>query len=174
MVGLVLKVNPQLHCCYQNQSIKHTHRKILSKIFLIFRKKRKHAKAFTSKNGHITKKSPWLQCFIYDNICNTIIKSPGQIRSKPGVTVPRCTSHCFASIKKTVFEHASEHQRNETSQFCEYTASTQLRTSYKNRKPNGLVKKDSMRKKLSKNTSDRCCKTNKAGIQNQLFAEEEF
>ena len=86
----------------------------------------------------------------YDNICNTIIKSPGQIRSKPGVTVPRCTSHCLASIEKTVFEHASEHQRNETSQFCEYTASTQLRTSYKNRKPNGLVKKDSMRKKLSK------------------------
>ena len=28
MVGLVLKVNPQLHCCYQTQSIKHTHRKI--------------------------------------------------------------------------------------------------------------------------------------------------
>ena len=27
-VGLVLKVNPQLHCCYQTQSIKHTHRKI--------------------------------------------------------------------------------------------------------------------------------------------------
>ena len=25
-----------------------------------------------------------------------------------------------------------------------------------------------------KNTSDRCCRTNKAGIQNQLFAEEEF
>ena len=109
-VGLVLKVNPQLHCCYQTQSIKHTHRKILSKMFLVFRKKRKHAKASTSKNGHITKKSPWLQCFIYDNICNTIIKSPGQIRC--------CTSHCLASIKKTVFEHASEHQRNETSQFC--------------------------------------------------------
>ena len=56
MVGLVLKVNPQLHCCYQTQSIKHTHRKILWKMFLIFRKKRKHAKAFISKNGHITKK----------------------------------------------------------------------------------------------------------------------
>ena len=95
-----MKVNPQLHCCYQNQSIKHTHRKILSKIFLLFRKKRKYAKAFTSKNGHITKKSPWLQCIIYDNICNNIIKSPGQIRSKPGVTVPRCTSHCLASIKQ--------------------------------------------------------------------------
>ena len=27
-VGLVLKVNPQLHCCYQTQSIKHTHQKI--------------------------------------------------------------------------------------------------------------------------------------------------
>ena len=48
----------------------------------------------------ILPKSPWLQCFIYDNICNTIIKSPGQIRSKPGVTVPRCTSHCLASIKQ--------------------------------------------------------------------------
>ena len=68
--------------------------------------------------------------------------SPGQIRSKPGVTVPRCTSHCLASIKNTVFEHASEHQRNETSQFCEHTASTQLRTLYKNRKPNRLVKKE--------------------------------
>ena len=56
MVGLVLKVNPQLYCCYQPQSIKHTHRKIVSKMFLLFRKKRKHAKAFTSKNGHITKK----------------------------------------------------------------------------------------------------------------------
>ena len=33
--------------------------------------------------------------------------------------------------------------------FCKYTASTQLRTSYKNRKPIGLVKKDLMRKKLS-------------------------
>ena len=33
---------------------------------------------------------------------------------------------------------------------CKYTASTQLRTSYKNRKPIGLVKKDLMRKKLSK------------------------
>ena len=29
---------------------------IVSKMFLLFRKKRKHAKAFTSKNGHITKK----------------------------------------------------------------------------------------------------------------------
>ena len=36
------------------------------------------------------------------------------------------------------------------------------------------LKKNSMRKKLSTNTSDRCCRTNKAGIQNQLFAEEEF
>ena len=43
-------------------------------------------------------------------------------------TVPRCTSHCFAFPK-----HASGHQRNKTSQFCEYTTSTQLRTSYKNR-----------------------------------------
>ena len=99
MVGLVLKVNPQSHCCYQTQSIKHTHRKIFSKMFLVFRKKRKHAKAFTSKNGYTTKRSK-LQCFIYDNICNNIIKSSGQIRSKPGVTVPRCTSHCFAFIKK--------------------------------------------------------------------------
>ena len=41
-----------------------------------------------------------------------------------------------------VFEHASEHQRNEMSQFCEHTASTQLRTFYKNRKPNRLVKKE--------------------------------
>ena len=73
-----------------------------------------------------------------------------------------------------VFEHASEHQRNKTSQFCKHTASTQLRTLYKNWKPNRLVKKNSMRKKLSKNTSDRCCRTNKAGIQNKLFAEEEF
>ena len=97
-VGIVLKVNPQSHCCYQNQSIKHNHRKILSKIFLVFRKKRKHAKAFTSKNGHITKSLATV--FYYDNICNTIIKSPGQIRSKPGVTVPRCTSHCLASIKQ--------------------------------------------------------------------------
>jgi len=73
-----------------------------------------------------------------------------------------------------VFEHASEHQRNETSQFCEYTASTQLRTFYKNRKPNGLVKKEFDEEETVKNTSDRCCRTNKAGIQNQLFAEEEF
>ena len=29
---------------------------IVSKMFLLFRKKRKHAKAFISKNGHITKK----------------------------------------------------------------------------------------------------------------------
>ena len=36
----------------------------------------------------------------YDNICNIIVKSPGQIHSKPGVTVPRCTSHCLASIKQ--------------------------------------------------------------------------
>jgi len=28
-VGIVLKVNPQSHCCYQTQSIKHTLRKIL-------------------------------------------------------------------------------------------------------------------------------------------------
>ena len=56
MVRLELKVNPQLHCCYQPQSIKHTHRKILSKMFLVFRKKRKHAEAFISKNSHITKK----------------------------------------------------------------------------------------------------------------------
>ena len=27
-VGIVLKVNPQSHCCYQTQSIKHTLRKI--------------------------------------------------------------------------------------------------------------------------------------------------
>ena len=32
-----------------------------------------------------------------------------------------------------VLKHASEHQRNETSHFCEYTASTQLRTSYKSK-----------------------------------------
>ena len=88
-------------------------------------------------------------------------------------TVPRCTSHCFAFLKN-VSEHASGHQRNKMSQFREYTTSTQLRTSYKDRKPIGLVKKDLIRKKLSKNTSDRCCRTNKAGIQNQLFAEEEF
>jgi len=139
-VGLVLKVNPQLHCCYQNQSIKHTHRKILSKIFLLFRKKRKYAKAFIPKNGLI--KKTLATVVYYDNICNIIVKSPGQIHSKPGVTVPRCTSHCLASIKTNVFEHASEHQRNETSQFCEHTASTQLRTLYKNRKPNRLVKKE--------------------------------
>ena len=38
-------------------------------------------------------------------------KSPGEIRLKPGVTVPRCTSHCFAFLKN-VSEHASGHQRN--------------------------------------------------------------
>jgi hypothetical protein len=101
-------------------------------------------------------------------------KSPGQIRSKPGVTVPRCTSHCLASIKTNVFEHASEHQRNETSQFCEHTASTQLRTFYKTENQMDWLKKEFDEEELSKNTSDRCCRTNKAGIRNQLFAEEEF
>ena len=68
-VGIVLKVNPQSHCCYQTQSIKHTHRKIsqYQRYFYLFRRKKRHAhafttqkrkyaKAFTSKNGHITKK----------------------------------------------------------------------------------------------------------------------
>ena len=68
-VGIVLKVNPQSHCCYQTQSIKHTLRKniTVSKIFLFIQKKRnahafttqkrKYAKALTSKNGCIAKKS---------------------------------------------------------------------------------------------------------------------
>jgi len=86
----------------------------------------------------------------HDNICNTIIKSPGQIRSKPGVTVPRCTSHCLASIKTNVFEHASEHQRNETSQFCEHTASTQLRIFYKTENQMDWLKKNLMRKNCQK------------------------
>ena len=66
-VGIVLKVNPQSHCCYQTQSIKHTHRKIsqYQRYFYLFRKKEmrmhlllkseKYAKAFTSKNGCIAK-----------------------------------------------------------------------------------------------------------------------
>ena len=69
-VGIVLKVNPQSHCCYQTQSIKHTLRKIsqYQRYFYLFRKKkrnanafttqkRKYAKAFISKNGCIAKKS---------------------------------------------------------------------------------------------------------------------
>ena len=31
MVGIVLKVNPQVHCCIQTQSIKHSHQKIFFK-----------------------------------------------------------------------------------------------------------------------------------------------
>ena len=40
-VGIVLKVNPQSHCCYQKQSIKHTLRKIsqYQRYFYLFRKK---------------------------------------------------------------------------------------------------------------------------------------
>jgi len=70
-VGIVLKVNPQSHCCYQTQSIKHTLRKISQyqdiSIYSEKKKKkrnahafttqkRKYAKALTSKNGCIAKK----------------------------------------------------------------------------------------------------------------------
>ena len=141
-------MNPQLHCCYQNQSIKHTHRKILSKIFLLFRKKRKYAKAFIPKNGLI--KKTLATVVYYDNICNIIVKVRDRFIQNPALQFP-AVLHTVSLLSKTnVFEHASEHQRNETSQFCEHTASTQLRTLYKNRKTKRLVKKSSMRKKLSK------------------------
>ena len=41
-VGIVLKVNPQSHCCYQTQSIKHTHRNIsqYQRYFYLFRRKK--------------------------------------------------------------------------------------------------------------------------------------
>ena len=57
MVGLVLKVNPQLHCCYQTQSIKHTHRKIswCQRCFCYSGKKRKNAQTFTSKMAILPK-----------------------------------------------------------------------------------------------------------------------
>jgi len=49
-----------------------------------------------------------------------------------------------------VFEHASEHQRNETSQFCEHTASTQLRIFYKTENQMDWLKKNLMRKNCQK------------------------
>ena len=52
--------------------------------------------------------------------------------------------------QKTVFEHASEHQRNETSQFCEHTASTQLRIFYKTENHMDWLKKNLMRKNCQK------------------------
>ena len=110
----------------------------------------------------------------YDNICNIIVKVRDRFIQNPALQFP-AVLHTVSLLSKTnVFEHASEHQRNETSQFCEHTASTQLRTFYKNRKPNGLVKKGFDEEETVKNSSDRCCRTNKAGIQNQLFAEQEF
>ena len=50
-VGIVLKVNPQSHCCYQTQSIKHTHRKIsqYQRYFYLFREKKKCACIYYSK-----------------------------------------------------------------------------------------------------------------------------
>ena len=101
-------------------------------------------------------------------------KSPGQIHSKPGVTVPRCTSHCLASIKQmfsNMLPNINVKKRHN------YVSIQQVRSyihSIKTENQIDWLKKNSMRKKLSKNTSDRCCRTNKAGIRNQLFAEEEF
>ena len=122
----------------------------------------------------ILQKKSLATVFYYDNICNTIIKSPGQIRSKPGVTVPRCTSHCLASIKQ-MFSNmlpninvTKRHNSVSIQQVRSYVHSIKTENQI------DWLKKNSMRKKLSKNTSDRCCRTNKAGIQNQLFAEEEF
>ena len=93
---------------------------------------------------------------------------------KPGVTVPRCTSHCLASIKP-MFSNmlpninvTKRHNSVSIQQVRSYVHSIKTENQI------DWLKKNSMRKKLSKNTSDRCCRTNKAGIQNQLFAEEEF
>jgi len=49
-VGIVLKVNPQSHCCYQTQSIKHTLRKISQyQDISIYSEKKKCACIFYSK-----------------------------------------------------------------------------------------------------------------------------
>ena len=84
-VGIVLKVNPQSHCCYQTQSIKHTLRKIsqYQRYFYLFRKKEmrmhlllksKNVLRHFFKNSYIAK-SPQPQCYNYDDICNNIIKA---------------------------------------------------------------------------------------------------
>ena len=49
-VGIVLKVNPQSHCCYQTQSIKHTLRKISQyQDISIYSEKKKCACIYYSK-----------------------------------------------------------------------------------------------------------------------------
>ena len=171
-MGLVLKVNPQLHCCYQNQSIKHTHRKILSKIFLLFRKKRKYAKAFIPKNGLI--KKTLATVVYYDNICNIIVKVRDRFIQNPALQFP-AVLHTVSLLSKQMFSNmlpninvTKRHNSVSIQQVRSYVHSIKTENQI------DWLKKNSMRKKLSKNTSDSCCRTNKAGIQNQLFAEEEF
>ena len=110
--------------------------------------------------------SPWLQWFI--------IKSPGQIRSKRGVTVPHCTSHCLASIKQ-MFSNmlpninvTKRHNSVSIQQVRSYVH------SIKTENQKDWLKRVRWGRNCQKNASDRCCRTNKAGIRNQLFAEEEF
>ena len=100
-------------------------------------------------------------------------KSPGQIRSKPGVTVPRCTSHCLASIKpmfSNMLPNINVTKRHNS------VSIQQVRSyvhSIKTENQMDWLKRIRWGRNCQ-NTSDRCCRTNKAGIQNQLFAEEEF
>ena len=72
------------------------------------------------------------------------------------LTVPCCASHCFA------FEKTSITSLIVQTRGCRW----QVRIS-RNRIPIGLVKRDLGWKKMSKTRFDRCCRTNKAGIQQQ-------
>jgi len=86
----------------------------------------------------------------YDNICNIIVKVRDRFIQNPALQFP-AVLHTVSLLSKTnVFEHASEHQRNETSQFCEHTASTQLRIFYKTENQMDWLKKNLMRKNCQK------------------------